>query len=470
MLWVRLVFTQLVFGQGFFSEYFSDHTDFSIPSDVFSALQAWENRIRRKDFTPTQYSTVCVNHFLPEDYVQYPTKKILKTGAIPSQFAWKPKTDRRRIIQRIADDESDTDTASEFDEDGDGRREASTQTTNSTFGILYLQNHRDTSLIQFYTGLKDSETFNKVLLHILPGKNRELMLHYHSRRKGKTITGEHLFDSDISDTDCILDSESFTQPGNCKLSVEDEFLLVMMKLRVGLFYKDLATRFDISIGCVQRIFYSWIQFMYLRLGSLKCFPHRNIIVDAMTADFKKEYPTTVLIIDCTEIKLETPSSLQHQSRTFSNYKSTNTLKCLLGVDTRGAIMFVSHLFTGCISDKELCQRSGLFNLLSHKIAKRELLTGDAVMADKGFLITEELDRMGMKLNQPPFLGKRRRLDESEVITTQTIASHRAHVERAIRKIRQFHFFDRRVPISMLHMINQIWLVCCMLTNFQAAIL
>ena len=87
------------------------------------------------------------------------------------------------------------------------------------------------------------------------------------------------------------------------------------------------------------------------------------------------------------------------------------------------------------------------------------------MADKGFDIEEDLQKLGLKLNIPPFLKGKDQFDESEVIKTQTIAKHRIHVKRAIGKVRNFPIFRRKLPISVLGMVNQIWTVCCLLTNF-----
>ena len=48
-----------------------------------------------------------------------------------------------------------------------------------------------------------------------------------------------------------------------KLTLEEEFLIVMMRLKVGLFQKDLVHRFGISEATVSRLFTSRINLMYL---------------------------------------------------------------------------------------------------------------------------------------------------------------------------------------------------------------
>ena len=51
----------------------------------------------------------------------------------------------------------------------------------------------------------------------------------------------------------------------------------------------------------------------------------------MPACFKANYPATRIIIDCTELFIEMPSSFRAQSQTYSSYKSHNTAKGLAGI-------------------------------------------------------------------------------------------------------------------------------------------
>ena len=90
--------------------------------------------------------------------------------------------------------------------------------------------------------------------------------------------------------------------------------------------------------------------------------------------FKKLSPKTVLIVDCTEFQMEKPSSLDAQSACYSSYKSTNTVKALLGITPSGVVSFVSELFPGSTSDQQITIQSGLLDNLKR---------GDEIMADKG---------------------------------------------------------------------------------------
>ena len=187
---------------------------------------------------------------------------------------------------------------------------------------------------------------------------------------------------------------------------------------------------------------------------LPCLPDRDTFKDTMPAVFKEQYPKTTTILDATEIKVNTPSSLLLQSQTYSNYKSTNTFKGLVGISPAGHVMFVSSLYTGSISDTELVERSGFLKLLQR---------GNEVMADQGFTIE---DMLGVQLNIPPFLAKREQLAASEVVNTQQIASLRIHVERAICRVKEFEILANVMPASLASSANQIWTVCCSLTNLK----
>ena len=106
---------------------------------------------------------------------------------------------------------------------------------------------------------------------------------------------------------------------------------------------------------------------------------------------------------------------------------------MLGISPHGAITFVSSLYTGSISDKEITRCSGILDLLEPT---------DSVMADKSFDIESVLESHGVKLNLLPFLEARDQFSKEQVLDTKTIAKLCIHEEWAIRRMKEFHIFDR----------------------------
>jgi hypothetical protein len=128
--------------------------------------------------------------------------------------------------------------------------------------------------------------------------------------------------------------------------------------------------------------------------------------------FKKLYPTTRVIIDCSELFIETPSSFRSQNATYSNYKHHITAKGLVGISPSGAVTFVSDLYSGRSSDQQITWDCGILDLLG---------AGDSVMADKGFDIEKDLPN-GVSLNIPPFLHDKEHFSIEEETETRRIAS------------------------------------------------
>lgn len=66
----------------------------------------------------------------------------------------------------------------------------------------------------------------------------------------------------------------------------------------------------------------------------------------MPEEFMKQYPTTRVIVDATEIYFEQPELPEIQQMTFYNYKHDNTYKTLVGIWPNGVIKFLSSLYPG----------------------------------------------------------------------------------------------------------------------------
>ena len=210
---------------------------------------------------------------------------------------------------------------------------------------------------------------NVLKLIILPNLDRRNLIYWDSEAgKSSVIDIEKLFDEGETEgeNDGFERESTMTRPSAHKLSVEDEFLMFLMKLRMGLSTIDLAERFCVSESTVNNVNLTWVNFVYIVIGSLKIWSHRDIIIKLSPEEFIQNYPNNIVIVDATELKIQVPSSLQKHSESYSTYKSHTTFKSLIGVDPNGGIMFVSQLFEGSISDQQIVQRSGFWKLWNRK--------------------------------------------------------------------------------------------------------
>lgn len=446
----------------------------------------WEVRMRRGDaaFENIANKFCCSEHFLQSDFKQSLTghRRDLKKGAIPSVFEWAPVTsdprgERLKLRSKmIAECEQQTKqplagssnkdvvifgpaTLEEFINE---KKEEAEQLKGELarakekeyiymFGLERFSGSRED--INFYTGFPDYETLIEFWKYIEPNSSR---LTYYSYIRNS-------IDVNLNDVFPYLNVTGKRFPNSSvgaqrSLQPIDEFWLFLTRLRVGLLERDLAFRFNISVPTVSDIIITWSNYMYVMLGSLPMWASKEAIKLHLPEAFRGRFENIRCIIDCTEIKCEKPQDLQKQSEFYSEYKAHNTYKGLVGISPNVWVTFVSNLYGGSISDREIVEKSHFVDLLEHP---------DLIMADRGFDIQDILATKQVRLFIPP---KRQssmdQFSKEDCFETMRIANVRIHIERAIRRVKGWHIFDQVLPLSMNGVVNQIWTVCCLLVNWQ----
>lgn len=230
-----------------------------------------------------------------------------------------------------------------------------------------------------------------------------------------------------------------------------------MKLRHALTNNDLAYRFGISSSTVSDIINDCIPVLAQRLKFLIRWPTKEVLLRNMPLKFKRRFKNCRVIIDCTEFFIERPYNMKTRAQTWSNYKHHHTLKALIGITPYGAISFVSRMWGGRISDKEITEKSQFYNKIEYE---------DQVMADRGFTITHELAKRGATLVMPPFTKGRKQLPGYAVERARQLSALRIHVERAIERIKNYKILNNTLPLTLVHHSSDILVICGALTNLQ----
>ncbi|XP_022519890.2 uncharacterized protein LOC111190408 [Astyanax mexicanus] len=440
---------------------------------VDAAVRAkWLTKIRRDKFTPTVNTRVCGRHFQPGDFaVTAGGLRRLQSGAVPLLFSWNEytlPTPRQNVWERRPraeeplhdlpadlESEDDMDTAAP-DHDycltpatavmaaemanenealrqkiGELQHQLEVLQLRTRFGIQRLVGSDED--IRFYTRFATYKHFQAFWKLVEPAVNTKMV----------RITSAQAASASSSEV---------SQPAT-KLPPIDELLLFLMHLSVGLPLRDLAERFGIHRTTASRIISTWTHFLYILLGSQRLWIPPEVVRAHLPPEFSA-FPDTQVVLDCTEIFCQTPSSLLLQSEVFSVYKSHSTFKALIGMAPHGAITFVSGLYAGSMSDREIFKLSGIINLLTPDMA---------IMVDKGFLV----DNLApCKVYRPAFLSRNTQMSREDVRQTQSIARLRVHVERCIRRVKENKLFDKAIPLSVCGSIEELFNVACFLVNYQ----
>ena len=144
--------------------------------------------------------------------------------------------------------------------------------------------------VKFYTGIPTLGCLNMLVNLITPEADK---LKYWDKSKDKKLKYQ---------------TSPITKPGpERSLSVLEEFLICLVRLRLGLTGRQLADIFSVSQAQISRIFTTWVCFLAtLFKETLVLWPSKEAVKENLPRSFKK-YPNTRIIIDCTEVFIEKPT-------------------------------------------------------------------------------------------------------------------------------------------------------------------
>ncbi|XP_040071266.3 uncharacterized protein LOC120843875 [Ixodes scapularis] len=282
----------------------------------------------------------------------------------------------------------------------------------------------------YYTGLPEFAVFEAVYNFFAPRASQ--MQYWSSGRKSNGMKGRPR-----------------------ELELIEEFFMVLTRLRTGMAGREMARNFGVHEATVSRLFTTWINFLQRELSTLTRLTSLHEIQMYLPHAFRY-FLNTRIVLDGTEVRIQRPSSLAAQRHTFSPYKHFNTYKAVIGCTADGYVSYVSKLWGGSVSDRLIVEESGLLGLSE---------SGDAIMVDKGFKLNNI--PAGVQMHIPAFRKPQEpQMPEEDVAHSRRVASARVIVERVIGRVKQFHILDRPFPITMIGIANQVFQVCCFLSNFR----
>ena len=238
-----------------------------------------------------------------------------------------------------------------------------------------------------------------------------------------------------------------------KLTIEEELVLVLLKVRLAVNNTMLSDLFSISLSTTSHIFNTWIKFLANELKPLIFWSSQESVRQHLPTSLKG-YPNLMCTIDCSEVYIGRPRSLEIQSLTWSEYKKHNTIKFLVGVAPNGMISFLSKALGGRASDQLITRMSGFLDLIEPT---------DLMLADMSFTIKRDLMLRRATLEIPPPSSGIEQMSKEKVKRTK-IANARIHVERAIGRMKWFSILPNVLPITLVPVIDDILIVCAALCN------
>lgn len=170
-----------------------------------------------------------------------------------------------------------------------------------------------------------------------------------SQKKLATITGISTFS--ILEKIVELFSTNFPDTSTHHLSIKERIILIFFKLKEDLSFAILSIFFkNLTAETCRTIYVLNIPLLARILKHIIYWPSKHEILNNIPYCFEK-FTNTRVVLDCTEIPIQRPKCLTCRIKTYSNYKSTFTMKFLIGISPGELITFISKPYGGRASDK-----------------------------------------------------------------------------------------------------------------------
>lgn len=128
------------------------------------------------------------------------------------------------------------------------------------------------------------------------------------------------------------------------ITIFHQLLLTLMRIRLNLPIAFLSYLFGVHMSTISRVFTHVINILNDNLVPVcVVWPDRDDVQTSLPMCFRKTFKHCMSVIDCFEINIDRPKDLKARAQTYSQYKSHNTIKYLIGNSTRNNLLHLQGL-------------------------------------------------------------------------------------------------------------------------------
>ena len=249
---------------------------------------------------------------------------------------------------------------------------------------------------------------------------------------------------------------------------------LLVKLRLGLSHEVLAALFGFrsrrDVGHVLDA---------ARQALIKCFVHKHLgfshisredVIANHTRPLAKRIladggDKAILILDGTYIYIQKSAHNILQRKTYSMHKGRPLVKTMTIVSTDGYIVsMLGPYFSDYKNNDAEITKHIIYN--NREDILDWMKPNDVLVVDRGFRDSlDDLHKFGYKTKMPYFLSKKaNQFTTDEANQTRLVTKIRWVVESANGRIKQWRFFDKVVPNTILKNIGGYFAIVCALIN------
>jgi hypothetical protein len=162
--------------------------------------------------------------------------------------------------------------------------------------------------------------------------------------------------------------------------------------------------------------------------------------------------------------MQDPKSKSAHAALYSLYRAQTGAKFAVGCTPTGVVphSWCSEAYPSCISDPNIVEASSIINL--------NLVPGDMVEVDKGFLIEAFCALYGVRVMRPTTMrDKQRQQGRGDTEKTQEIGNTRIIIEQVNAQGKQNNrLFAQKFPLLCKYRLTQLMRIGFMFANFRPA--